>query len=343
MRFGLFGGNAARNIVDASDPQSYRQFVDYVCEAEDLGFHSVFLVEHHFTGINQISASLNVLAYLAARTTRLRLGTAVVVMPWHNPALLAEQAATVDVLSDGRLDFGVGRGYRWSEFAGFCMPLDEAGERYEEALDFVRKAWTAAGRFSHHGPRWRYENIVIEPSPVQRPHPPLWVGANSAESIRRAGEAGFNLLLDQLGSVEKSIERVATYREAVERRGRAFEPMSIGLTRALCVALNREEREQAYRNRAKFLVTVQALSRAPSGPGSHVHLPATEAENRAMTDASALIGPPEEIITRLRQLEAGGVRYVLLMDVACSREALRIFAREVMPEFAEPPRRAARA
>src|SRR5438105_4967706 len=114
---------------------------DYICEAEALGFHSVFLVEHHFTGFGQVSATLNFLTYLAAKTTTLRLGTAVLVLPWHNPALLAEQAATLDLLSNGRFDFGVGKGYRWGEFHGFCIPMAEAEERYQETLAFLRKAW----------------------------------------------------------------------------------------------------------------------------------------------------------------------------------------------------------
>ena len=133
MRFGLFGGARTEIGEQASDSQIYTDYVDYICEAEALGFHSVFLVEHHFTGFGQISATLSFLTYLAAKTTRIRLGTAVLVLPWHNPALLAEQAATLDLLSNGRLDLGIGKGYRWGEFHGFCMPMDEAGERYDEA------------------------------------------------------------------------------------------------------------------------------------------------------------------------------------------------------------------
>ena len=90
------------------------------------------MVEHHFTGFGQVSASLNLLTWVAARTSTLRLGTAVLVLPWHNPVLLAEQAATIDLLSGGRLEFGVGKGYRHNEFAGFCIPIAEADERFEE-------------------------------------------------------------------------------------------------------------------------------------------------------------------------------------------------------------------
>ena len=112
MKFGLFGGARAARGGPTGDSHGYGEFIAYVVEAEKLGFRSVFLVEHHFTGHAQVSASLNLLSYLAACTKRIRLGTAVVVLPWHNPVLVAEQAATLDLLSSGRLDFGVGKGYR---------------------------------------------------------------------------------------------------------------------------------------------------------------------------------------------------------------------------------------
>ena len=334
MKFGLFGGATSRGNAVASDSQDYRKYVDYICEAEQLGFHSVFMVEHHFTGFNQVSASLTFLAYLAARTTKLRLGTAVTVLPWHNPALLAEQAATVDLLSNGRLDFGVGRGYRYSEFSGFCIPMEQAEERYAECLQVIRKAWASEGRFSHHGKRWNYENVVFEPTPVQRPHPPLWVGAGNLDVIRTVAREGFNVLLDQLSTPEVSGQRLAAYREAVESTGRRFDPMSVGLTRGLHMALNAREREQQHELRSQFLDNVRKLTINPSAAASTLAVPASPAEFRAQTEATTLIGSPEEIIGRLKVIKAQGIEYVLLMDVGGSLESLRRFAREVMPEFA---------
>ncbi|MEA3024935.1 MAG: hypothetical protein QOF91_220, partial [Alphaproteobacteria bacterium] len=186
MKFGLFGSaQAQRGGPDLDSGQGFRDYIEYNVEAEALGYSSTFVVEHHFTGFGQVSASLNLLTWVAARTRTLRLGTAVMVLPWHNPVLLAEQAATIDLLSGGRLEFGVGKGYRHNEFASFCIPMEEADERFEESLALILKSWTSNERFSHHGQYWHFENIIVEPPTAQKPHPPIWMAAGSPDSIRK--------------------------------------------------------------------------------------------------------------------------------------------------------------
>src|SRR5262252_1693658 len=185
MQFGLFGGARTKRGLGLEDSQGYEAFIEYVTEADKLGFRQLFMVEHHFTGHGQVSASMTVLAYLAAKTRHIRLGTAVVVLPWHNPVLLAEQVATLDLLSGGRLDFGVGKGYRYNEFAGFCVPMDEADARFDEALEVIIKAWATDQPFSHRGKYWQSDNIVVEPPTAQKPHPTIWMGR--AGSVRSAG------------------------------------------------------------------------------------------------------------------------------------------------------------
>src|SRR5712671_7792873 len=246
MKFGLFGSaQAQRGGPDLDSGQGFRDFVEYNIEAEALGYDSSFVVEHHFTGFGQISASLNLLTFLAARTSTLRLGTAVLVLPWHNPVLLAEQAATIDLLSDGRLELGVGKGYRHNEFASFCIPPEEADERFEEGLALIIKSWTSEERFSHHGKHWHFENIIVEPPTRQKPHPPIWMAAGNPDSIRRVAERGFGLMLDQFASSEAIIERFNLFKAEVEKRGRSFDPMTVAVARAFYVARDAADKASA--------------------------------------------------------------------------------------------------
>jgi alkanesulfonate monooxygenase SsuD/methylene tetrahydromethanopterin reductase-like flavin-dependent oxidoreductase (luciferase family) len=333
MKFGLFGGAKSSGDGASADSQSYGKFIDYVLYAEELGYESLFVVEHHFTGNSQVSASLNLLSFLAGRTTRMRLGTAVVVLPWHNPVLLAEQVATLDLLSNGRFDFGVGKGYRDSEFESFCIPKPEATERFDECMAILRKAWTSTDRFTHQGKFWNFRNIVVEPRPVQRPHPPFWMGAGSPEAIRRAGREGYNMLLDQIAPIELTIERVAAYRAEREAQGLPFDGMQVGVTRALQICRTEEERQQAFALRRKTLAAIGALAR---GPGAERYQnPSSFADADLAAENAALIGTPDQIATQLRQLEAGGVGYVLLIDTTGSKQTLRGFAEEVLPRLRE--------
>ena len=333
MKFGLFGGAVADGGDPVSPPgQGFRDFIEFNVEADALGYASSFQVEHHFTGWNQVSATLNLLTWVAARTKQLRVGTAVMVLPWHNPVLLAEQAATLDLLSGGRLDLGVGRGYRYNEFRGFRIPMEEAEARFEETLDFLVKAWTTRERFSWQGRFWQFEDIVVEPPAAQQPHPPVWMAAGSAASIRRVAERGCNLLLDQFAPVDVIGERIALFRREVEARGRAFNPMSVAVARDAHVARDRNDKLAALERNARSRQRTVAVSRAPGQQGgSHVLGYRHTADSG---EAVSLVGAPEEIHRKLEALHAAGVRYVLA-SFAGSRESLRRFAREIAPAHGE--------
>jgi alkanesulfonate monooxygenase SsuD/methylene tetrahydromethanopterin reductase-like flavin-dependent oxidoreductase (luciferase family) len=334
MRFGLFGSaQAKRGGPDVDSGQGFRDFIDYNVEAEALGFHSTFLVEHHFTGFGQVSASLNLLTWLGARTHTLRLGTAVIVLPWHNPVLLAEQAATLDLLSGGRLDFGVGRGYRHNEFAGFRIPMEEADARYEEALAVITKAWTSDVPFSHHGKYWQFDDVIVEPPTAQKPHPPFWVGAGSRGSISKVAERGYNLLLDQFAPFEATGERLARFRQEVEARGRVFDPMEIGVARAFYVAKDAADKQAALERRLAAQQRQHALAQTPTGDNKASIM--SFADTTGANENSALYGTPDEICRKIEALAKLGVRYLLLTGGGAARDNLRRFAREVMPAFAD--------
>jgi len=335
MKFGLFGSaQAQRGGPDLDSGQGFREYIEYNIEAEALGYNSAFVVEHHFTGFGQVSASLTLLTWLAARTKTLRLGTAVMVLPWHNPVLLAEQAATIDLLSGGRLEFGVGKGYRHNEFAGFCIPMEEADERFEEGLALIVKSWTTHERFSHHGKYWNFEDIIVEPPTQQKPHPPIWMAAGSPDSIRKVARRGSKLLLDQLASTQLAIERFNIYKSEVEACGRKFDPMDVALSRAFFVARNAEDKAKAIEARLANQTRLAKLAQTPDGNSKSSMLSFDQTLDAAAE--SAMFGTPDEIAAKLSTLRAAGIEHVLLTGPTGSRENLRAFARDVMPAFGGP-------
>jgi len=327
MRFGLLC------TADVDTTQAIRDHVELNVEAEALGFVSSFLVEHHFSGWNQVAATLLVQTCVATATSSLRLGTGVMVLPWHNPVLLAEQAATLDVISGGRLDLGVGKGYRHSEFRGFNVDPGDADARFTEALDVLLRAWTTRERFSYHGPHWDFDDIVVEPPPLQSPHPPIWVAAAGEGSVRRAASQGHRLLLDQYASVDQIAERIGW-----------FGAGEVAVARQVFVAHSRAEAEEALARQAAFTRRTVEVSRAPSAAsGSHVpghadggsQVPGhavggSHVLGYADTERHALFGTPDEVGEGLAALAGAGVDYVLV-QLAGGRDQVRRFARHVLP------------
>jgi alkanesulfonate monooxygenase SsuD/methylene tetrahydromethanopterin reductase-like flavin-dependent oxidoreductase (luciferase family) len=335
MRFGLFGGPAA-DLSRTSVDRAYHDYIEYVATAERLGFESVFLTEHHFTGLNQASSPMTLLAYMAAETSRIRLGTGVTVLPWHNPIVIAEQAATVDVLSGGRLDLGVGRGFRASEFEGFGLSMDEATERYDEAVQIILKAWRSEGRWSHHGRFWQLEEVIVEPEPVQVGGPPIWVGAGSERSLGQAAENGFRVLLDQIGTFETTGERVAAYREKLTDLGREFSPYDVAVTRSLHIVDGPKERQRAIEARTRVMAQVAALANSRTGP-QNAMAAAFSSDIVGATENGSIIGDVAECVERLHILQDQGVEHVLIVDFENSTETLQVFANEIMPRVAATP------
>ena len=304
MKFGLFGSaKAVRGDVDIDSLSGYKEWLNYNVEAESLGFYSSFTVEHHFTGFGQVSASLNLLTYLSALTTSMRLGTAVMTLPWHNPVLLAEQAATLDLLSEGRLDFGVGKGYRFNEFNSFGISMDEAEPRFLESIEIMKKSWLSDERWSYEGKFWQFNDIIVEPPCAQKPHPPLWLAAGHTASIVTVANMGANLLLDQFSPTKSVLQRVQTFREAQQNTNSNKVYGEIALARALYIAKNEEDKMNAIEKRMNARARVDSLSQRPDGKNKAsimIHKGADEALQ------GALIGTVDEIVERLYQLKRVG-------------------------------------
>ena len=322
MQFGMFGSaQAGRGGPNVDSGAGFREFVERNVEAESLGYHSTFLVEHHFTGFGQVSATLNLLTWIGARTTTLRLGTAVIVLPWHNPVLLAEQIATLDLLSDGRVDAGIGKGYRLREFEGFSVSMDEADARFEECLEVMLKAWTSDTPWSHKGTYWEYDSVVVEPSSVQKPHPKLWMGAGSSRSVKQVAKLGFNMLLGQFDSFEMIAEEVALFKSEVESLGRTFDPMSVAVARSVNILDSTADYDQAIETRMVARRRTQNLARQ-----------ANFQDTREAAEAGTIYGSVDHVSKNIEALHDIGIEYILL-NCPAGISTLRRFAKNVMPGF----------
>jgi alkanesulfonate monooxygenase SsuD/methylene tetrahydromethanopterin reductase-like flavin-dependent oxidoreductase (luciferase family) len=198
-------------------PELYASTLDFVGEAERLGFDLVWLTEHHFADDGYCPALMPVAAAIAARTTRLRIGTKVMLMPFHHPVRLAEDIAVVDVISGGRLEIGLAAGYRTAEFTGFGIPHDERAARAREGLAVLEQALTGE-TFSHSGRFHALGPARITPPPVQQPVP-IWWGARSAGAIRHAAKRGHHLALADFDE-DLCATDYETYRDALVEYGR---------------------------------------------------------------------------------------------------------------------------
>ena len=193
-----------RDLYDASLAQ--------VAAAESLGFDSIWLTEHHFTDDGYLPAMMPAAAAIAARTTRVTIGTYVLLAPFYHPLKLAEDAAFVDVLSHGRLRLGIGLGYRAEEFEGFGVPRKERLGRTLETMEILKRAWTGE-RFSFDGKYFKFRDARVLPRPVSQPHPELLWGAGAAKAIRRGAE------LDMSFACVGGRKEIGIYVEALKARG----------------------------------------------------------------------------------------------------------------------------
>lgn len=181
--------------VGHSEVDMYHTMFEEIEYGESLGFDAVWLAELHFNrGLSILPSPMVVAAGVASRTTRLRLGIGVNVLALTDPIRRAEDAATLDVLSEGRLDFGVGRGHQAIAYEGFGVPMSEARERILENIEIIRRAWTEES-FSFNGQFRQVSNLSVTPKPMQKPHPPIWLAAITHESFQTAAELGYPAII----------------------------------------------------------------------------------------------------------------------------------------------------
>ena len=224
MRYGLFYLPSSLPSTRADGSERLRAVVEQAGYAEQLGFDSIWLAEHHFHSFGGLFSATPVIgAAIAQRTTTIRIGTAVILLPYHNPLRVAEDYATLDCLSQGRFQFGIGHGFVKWEALTFGIPLDELRERFRENLEVILKAWSEP-LLNHKGRFHEYHGVEVWPRPVQQPHPTVWMAATtSVESFELSGRYGFHMMLIPfLNEVEELRGKMQAYFDA--RRAAGHDP-----------------------------------------------------------------------------------------------------------------------
>jgi len=225
MKFGIHILPTYMPDVEGALPDFYQQMFGQIIEVEKLGFDQAWVTEHHFGGYGgTLPHPPTFLAAIACKTSRIRLGVAVAVLPLHNPLEIAEAYAMADVISGGRLDFGIGKGSEPVEYRKFGMNRDEGSARFAECAEVIRQAWSD-GPVNFHGEFYKYDNVDILPKPLQRPHPHIWVGATrSEETFRWAGANGYDLMTVPFvhPSTDALRELVKLYRAELADAGHDF-------------------------------------------------------------------------------------------------------------------------
>jgi alkanesulfonate monooxygenase SsuD/methylene tetrahydromethanopterin reductase-like flavin-dependent oxidoreductase (luciferase family) len=185
-----------RNLPSRPRPlvDIYREQIDGYVLADGLGFAHVWLAEHHFADDDHNPSAMPILSAVAARTERIRIGTYIILLAFHHPILVAEDAAVLDIISNGRFDLAVGPGPMPDECAVFGIDAKESFARTYEALEIVQHCWTDE-TFSHHGKYFHFDSVRMTTKPVQKPHPPIWIAAGGPQSARKAAERGYHLAM----------------------------------------------------------------------------------------------------------------------------------------------------
>ena len=321
---------------------AYRRGVEITQAAEELGFRNMWLAEHHFSTYGYISRPVMFALHLADRTKRIRIGTAVIVLPLHHPLIVAEEIATADILSNGRLDVGLGRGYQHYEFERLGLDLSESRTRWEEAVDVILLALSGQ-TFTYDGKHFKIPETTVFPQPVQRPHPPIWVTAQSPESIETTVRRGFHLLSGGFGV---PIERLREFRRVFDAQVAQYppkQPIRVGTQRPVYVthdaAEARAAAEQARWNMRVTLSLRNNYGRVEAGHAMAVPFP-NEPSTDDLLEKFAVIGTPDTCIRQLHRLhEAMRIDHFNCsfsfgdLSQAQVLRSMRLFSEEVMPAF----------
>lgn len=361
MHFDLFYELSVPGFAGRSETQVFRETLAELELAETCGFRTAWLVEHHFMSEYSHSSAPDLfLAAASQRTRKLRLGHGIVPLPYQHPIRVAERLATLDVLSEGRLEFGFGRGFSPREYAAFGVPMAHSRSITEEALQIVRQSFTGQ-RINHLGTHFRIEDIEIVPKIVQQPHPPLWMAAVSPDSFGLAARLGLGALAGPFKPWFMVQEDIRRYRQQWRRQHGGHPPSAgqnprVGMTVGVfCLEDHGRARKMAgdgvvWFYRQLFAQTLPVLERLYEGYeyyrrwGKLRGLVSKTLNLKALEKLGmVIIGDPEHCVQRLQALQRAGVDHVLcaigagVLPSAQVRTSMEVLAERVLPHFAPLP------
>jgi alkanesulfonate monooxygenase SsuD/methylene tetrahydromethanopterin reductase-like flavin-dependent oxidoreductase (luciferase family) len=349
MKFGYFTLSDNHYENNTRDANAFvADILDEAVYAEEVGLHSAWIGEHHFSTLGVLSSPDLVLANVAARTKRIRLAPAVTVLPLHHPIRVAEQWATLDLLSGGRVDFAAGRGYDRREYLPFRVSFEDNQEIFEEGMEVVRRLWTANGPISHHGKHYYFDDVAITPKPVQRPIP-AYVASFSQPSIELAGRLGCGLIVAPFAAAMSygGLKQVAElYHETRTRHGRA--PGRLMCSYFIHFADTKAEEEAARARQIRYYqeCVIAAFPGDPrTAPPSYRYFVGMVERLRNvgpadLTENSVLLGSPAEITETLKKVEAADFDEVILyFNVGLKphpqvKDEMARFMAQIAPAFA---------
>jgi len=357
MKFGML--HLFENPLEKTEYQIVKEQLDLMRAAEDFGFDSIWPAEHHFSEYGYCASPAVTLANIAAVTKRIRLGTGIVVLPFHNPLRVAEDFAMLDLMSDGRVEFGAGRGYQPIEYKGFQVDQSKSRGIFNESMEVILQAWTQE-RVNFKGVHFNYEDQPVRPKPLQKPHPPVWVAGISDATYPMIGKWGFNLLCAPVfGFQGKSADALlSAYRDALRAGG--HDPATKEIA-ALTMIYCGETTAQARRDFADRVIwyyrTIAKYIAPPAGevPVKSYELYAKTRELAAninweqLLEAGAVIcGDRDHCIAEISKMEQRyGFTQLLCwtrlggLDHAKVLRSMELMQKYVIPHFKNPARQAA--
>jgi len=332
MKFGIFVFGDNHPELGRSNQRYYEEVLTMAEWAEELGFDSFWLGEHHFYWYGSLPSPPMLIAALGQRTKKIRLGPAISVLPFHHPLIVAEEYAFADNLCGGRLNFAIGSGFSPIEYKMFGMSLEDARERYWETFDVIIKSWTQK-EFSHKGKFYQIENGSLHLKPLQKPMPPTWVAASSDETLTKSGELGLSIMgipFARSSSILEVKEKNDVFKESYFRAGHKEAPDIIV---ALHVYLHENEESATTSAHICYQRVLEYLGRSRR-PGAKVPDFDTVKKEKLVVFSS-----PERATEIFREYENIGVTHVICMvnfggvPMPDVRRTLELMSKEIFPKF----------